>query len=285
MSAVAVGNDVRPGNRGGREAACRSPERHFPGPRAGAERLVAPLTGGLLERLAMSEPRVAETPSGTEKFDAYADRYRSMMETSIKESGESVEYFAEYKLNCLLRLGAPTAEPILDFGAGTGSVTEQLIRRFESVTAYEPSTVSLDHARRRCEGVTCASSESELPDAHFSTAVCSGVLHHVPPAERRPLLARLRAKLRPGGRLFVFEHNPLNPLTRRAVTMCPFDDDAVLLWPWQLRPMFEGAGFRIERIDYIVFFPHALAVLRPLEPYLRRVVLGAQTLSVVSNPG
>jgi SAM-dependent methyltransferase len=226
----------------------------------------------------------AGTPS-PEKFDAYADQYRSLMDASIEESGETAEYFAQYKLKCLLRFGAPIDEPLVDFGCGTGSLTEQLVGKFRDVTAYEPSTASLDHVRRRAVSAFCTSAETELPDAHFATAICSGVLHHVPPRERRPLLERLRAKLRPGGRLFVFEHNPLNPLTRRAVAMCPFDDDAVLLWPWQLRPLFRGAGFVVDRVDYIVFFPRLLAKLRPLEPHLRRVVLGAQTLSILSNPG
>jgi 2-polyprenyl-3-methyl-5-hydroxy-6-metoxy-1,4-benzoquinol methylase len=232
----------------------------------------------------MLEESPMET-SAPQKFDAYAEQYRALMDTSIQDSGESAEYFARYKLNCLLRLGVRREEPIVDFGAGTGSLTEQLVREFGDVTAYEPSTASLEHARKRAPGAACVTTEDGLLDGHFSTAVCSGVLHHVPPAERHGLLTRLRAKLVPGGRLFVFEHNPLNPLTRRAVAMCPFDDDAVLLWPWQLRPLFSGAGFKIERLDYIVFFPRILASLRPLEPYLRRVVLGAQTLSVVSNPG
>ncbi|HEX3598215.1 MAG TPA: class I SAM-dependent methyltransferase [Polyangiaceae bacterium] len=223
--------------------------------------------------------------SAPQKFDAYADQYRALMETSLQESGESAEYFAEYKLKCLLRSGAPIAEPLLDFGAGTGNLTEQLVRQFRDVTAYEPSAASLEHARRRAPTATCVGTEEELPSSHFSTAVCAGVLHHVPPAERQSLLSRLRSKMRPGARLFVFEHNPLNPLTRRSVAMCPFDDDAVLLWPWQLRPLFRSAGFAVERIDYIVFFPRMLAKLRPLEPRLRRVVLGAQTLSVVTNPG
>lgn len=225
-----------------------------------------------------------DTP-GPQKFDAYASEYRALMDKSIQESGESAEYFSEYKLRCLLRLGAPTGEPLLDFGAGTGSVTEQLVREYRDVTAYEPSQASLDETRRRLPTVRCVSTEGELEDGHYSTAVCSGVLHHVPPGERTALLTRLRRKLRPGGRVFVFEHNPLNPLTRRAVAMCPFDDDAVLLWPWQLRPLFRSAGFDVERIDYIVFFPRSLAKLRPLEPHLRHVVLGAQTMSVVSNPG
>lgn len=221
---------------------------------------------------------------GPQKFDAYAERYRELMQESLAASGEGAEYFSEYKLNCLQRFGAPFSEPLVDFGAGTGAVTEVLVRKFSDVTAYEPSQASLQYLRLRVPGAKCAGSEEELPESHFSTAVCSGVLHHVPVAERRDLLQRLRSKLRRGGRLFVFEHNPLNPLTRRAVAACPFDDDAVLLWPWQLRPLFKSAGFEIERIDYIVFFPRILSMLRPLEPRLRRVVLGAQTLSVVRNP-
>jgi len=232
----------------------------------------------------MLQDRPQASP-GPQKFDDYAENYRELMEGSIKESGEDAGYFSQYKLNCLLRLGAPQGEPLVDFGAGIGSVTEQLVREFRDVTAYEPSRASLNHLQRRVPVAKCVATEDALPEAHFSTAVCAGVLHHVPVPERQGLLARLRSKLRPGGRLFVFEHNPLNPLTRRAVAMCPFDDDAVLLWPWQLGPLFRSAGFEVERIDYIVFFPRILAKLRPLEPRLRRVVLGAQTLSVVRNPG
>src|SRR5215471_3177568 len=78
-----------------------------------------------------------------QKFDAYAEQYRTLMDTSVKGSGESAEYFSEYKLNCLRRLGAPVGDPFLDFGAGTGSVTGQIVREYRDVTAYEPSEVSL----------------------------------------------------------------------------------------------------------------------------------------------
>jgi hypothetical protein len=76
----------------------------------------------------------------------------------------------------------------------------------------------------------------------------------------------------------------LNPLTQRAVSTCPFDDDAILLWPWQLRPLFRSAGFSVQRLDYIVFFPRLFAKLRPLEPYLRHIALGAQTMTIAENP-
>lgn len=224
-------------------------------------------------------------PSPSPKFDAYATDYGDLVTRSVAESGESAEYFAEYKLQCLLRWGAPRHEPLLDFGAGTGGLTERLVREYASVTAYEPSAQSLAVATRRAPSAECVGAESDIRDGHFATAVVAGVLHHVPTAERRDLLSRLRSKLRRGGRVFLFEHNPLNPLTRRAVSMCPFDDDAILLWPWELRPLLRSAGFEVNRIDYIVFFPRPLSALRPLEPWLRHVVLGAQTLTVATNPG
>src|SRR5690349_1305833 len=66
-------------------------------------------------------------PSAPQKFDAYAEQYRQLVDTSLKGSGESHEYFTEYKMKCLRRLGAPVNEPFLDFGAGTGSVTRALV--------------------------------------------------------------------------------------------------------------------------------------------------------------
>jgi SAM-dependent methyltransferase len=220
-----------------------------------------------------------------QKFDAYADEYRSLVDTNVQASGESAEYFTEYKLRCLLRLGAPTTEPILDFGAGTGTLTALLTKQFSDVTAYELSPASLEHARKQAPDARCTGDLADLPAGHYATAVCAGVLHHVPPEERKSLLETVRRTLKPGGRLFVFEHNPLNPLTQRAVSTCPFDDDAIMLWPWEIRPLFRSAGFSVQRLDYIVFFPRLFAKLRPLEPYLRHVVFGAQTMTVGENPG
>src|SRR5215471_17575213 len=109
----------------------------------------------------MSEVLPTESRS-PEKFDAYADQYRSLMDASVQDSGESAEYFAQYKVKCLLRFGAPTSEPIVDFGAGTGSLTEQLVREFRSVWAYEPSTASLQHTRRRASAAVCTCVETDL---------------------------------------------------------------------------------------------------------------------------
>jgi hypothetical protein len=105
----------------------------------------------------------------------------------------------------------------------------------------------------------------------------------VPVAERVDLLRRLRRKLRPSGRVVIFEHNPLNPLTQHAIKICPFDDDAILLWPWEVRRTLKSAGYLEPRLDYIVFFPRPLRLLRPLEPLLRACPLGAQVMAVAER--
>jgi hypothetical protein len=102
------------------------------------------------------------------------------------------------------------------------------------------------------------------------------VLHHVPPAERSALMDTVASTLAPGGRLIVFEHNPLNPVTRHAVKICPFDENAVLLFPGEVKRLLRGAKLDPVALDYIVFFPHALRFARGMEPGLSWVPLGAQ---------
>jgi 2-polyprenyl-3-methyl-5-hydroxy-6-metoxy-1,4-benzoquinol methylase len=224
-------------------------------------------------------------PPAPAKFDECAADYDALHAESITASGESTEYFARYKLSCLQRLGLRRQGAVLDYGCGIGNLTEQLVTAFSDVHAFDPSAKSLDVARRRAPAATFHASASDLPSAKFEAVVVAGVLHHVPPAERAALVAELHDKLAPGGKLVVFEHNPLNPLTRRAVAACAFDDDAILLWPWEAKRLVAHAGFESTRLEYIVFFPHALAALRPLEPKLAWMWLGAQVMVVGSRAG
>lgn len=215
-----------------------------------------------------------------EKFDAYAGSYEKLHGTSVAASGEDPAYFHQYKIDCLARLRAPRTGPVLDFGCGIGNLTERLVLAYDEVHAYDPSKESVETAKERAAKATFHTLLDTLPTGHFETAVLSGVLHHVPPADRQELLGRVRGMLRPGGRLVVFEHNPLNPLTRRAVATCEFDDDAILLYPWEARKLLASSGFTDVDLDYIVFFPRPLAFLRALEPRMSWLALGAQQMLV-----
>ncbi len=212
------------------------------------------------------------------KFDAYARSYDELHNQNLAASGESLEYFAEYKLKCLKRAGAPLGEPLLDYGCGIGNVTSVLATAFTDVHGFDPSSESLRVSQERMPHSTFHATPEAMPDAHFATAVLSGVLHHVPRPDRIPAMQTVLAKLRPGGRVFVFEHNPLNPATRHVVATCPFDDDADMLYPWQAKRLLREAGFSNVALAYIVFFPRPLAFLRGLEPKLGWLPAGAQLL-------
>lgn len=82
--------------------------------------------------------------------------------------------------------------------------------------------------------------------------------------------------MRPDGHFFLFEHNPLNPLTRHAVDTCPFDENAVLIRAGAMRARVAEAGFAGTDLAYRVFFPRALSWLRPVERLLTIVPFGAQ---------
>lgn len=234
----------------------------------------------------LSSPTMAEESSHAAadraKFDAYAADYEAVHRQNIAASGEDPDYFATYKLRCLERLvGDGWDQPVLDYGCGVGMVTQKLCERFSEVAGFDPSDESIDVARGRVPAARFHADMSGVPDGHYGLVIMSGVLHHVAPAERADVVARAIRKLRPGtGRLVVFEHNPLNPLTRRAVAMCPFDDDATLLWPWEARGLLSRAGLRDVTRKFIVFLPRALAALRWIEPHLGPLPIGAQMMLV-----
>jgi SAM-dependent methyltransferase len=218
------------------------------------------------------------------KFDAYASDYDRLHQQSVSITGEETDYFARYKVDCLERAGVARDAKILDFGCGIGNTTAQLVERFSDVHGYEPSKLSAGKARERAASATVYDELSAVPNGQFSVAVLSCVLHHVPLTERAKVMGQVFDALAPGGRLFVFEHNPWNPLTRRAVAACPFDDDAILLWPGEQRRLLSDSGFTQVSLDYIVFFPRPLAFLRGLEPKLRWLPAGAQTMTQGIKP-
>ena len=76
--------------------------------------------------------------------------------------------------------------------------------------------------------------------------------------------------------MFLFEHNPFNPVTRHIFERCPFDADAEMLPMKEARTLADNAGLRINRCGYTLFFPRQLSFLRGLEPMLRGIPIGAQ---------
>ena len=89
---------------------------------------------------------------------------------------------------------------------------------------------------------------------------------------------------RPGGLFAVYEHNPLNPLTKVAVWRCPFDHDAVLLRMRRVIDLLSAQGFEIVEKRYLFFVPIDAAWARRADRALAWCPLGAQYVVCARKP-
>jgi SAM-dependent methyltransferase len=213
------------------------------------------------------------------EFDQYAEQYDRMLGEAIPESLNEDSYFAEYKVALMSKLlGQGPAARILDFGCGAGRSLPYLDRYFPhaELWGYDVSPASLELAAERTPRAKLFSDWNDATDVRFDAILAANVFHHIPPSQRVPALVHCRESLTPTGQMYLFEHNPFNPVTRRIFERCPFDADAEMLTLKTARKLASAANLSITRCGYTLFFPRPLAFLRGLEPLLRRIPLGAQ---------
>jgi ubiquinone/menaquinone biosynthesis C-methylase UbiE len=220
------------------------------------------------------------------EFDKFAEEYRQLHAANIRITGEAPEYFAEYKISDAARFvaaqGFARDLSILDFGAGVGTSTPYFRKYFPagSITCLDVSRQSLEIGEERfgsfAKFVHFDGATIPYPDHQFDLAFLACVLHHVPHDEHPGIMKELFRVLRPGGALLIFEHNPYNPLTQRAVSTCAFDENAILVKPAKLRANAESAGFSDSQVKFHIFFPHFARALRRLEPMMTSIPFGGQ---------
>jgi len=211
-------------------------------------------------------------------FDEYADTYEDLLKEQLGFFSRERDYFSEYKIRIVRERTPERAPRILDFGTGIG-LSLPFIRKWFSqseVHATDISETSLERVRKYNADVVVLR-DADLVDGQYDLILVITVIHHVAPALRAPLFQRLERLLRPDGRIWIFEHNPFNPVTRRMVATCPFDEDAVLISASALERLITSTtSLCIARRGYTLFFPEFLGALRPIEPHLEWLPLGGQ---------
>ena len=223
-------------------------------------------------------------PTQGAEFDAVADHYLAQHRANIAISGEEPDFFAEYKIADLAALVSERgreARRVLDFGSGVGNSVPFFRKHFNgcALTCGDVSARSIEIAKARYPGdetYLLIDDEIPLPSQSQDVVFSACVFHHIVHDQHHKWLTELRRVTRPGGLLAIFEHNPLNPLTVHAVNTCPFDVNARLILGRTMRKRAVAAGWTHARVDYRLFFPSALKALRPIEPYLAWLGLGAQ---------
>jgi ubiquinone/menaquinone biosynthesis C-methylase UbiE len=218
-------------------------------------------------------------------FDEFAGKYEQTVDSSIAISGDSVLDFALIKARLVSdSVGSEVGLKLLDFGCGTGTSTRALtdaMPALAAVTGIDPSIESIDRANaentaRNVNFLIQPSERLPFADESYDIVFTSCVFHHIERSDHAKWLGEIRRVLKRGGKFFLFEHNPLNPMTQRAVRECPFDEGVILLSSRYSQRVLRAAGFNPERTRFYYFFPRMLSPLRRLEPMLQRVPLGAQ---------
>jgi len=234
------------------------------------------------------------TPGAAEQtnFDSIAEIYDSVFAPHI------IEHYLQRRARYVLGHAAVPGQSALDVGAGTGLLAERLSDLGLGVVALDPFTEMLGQLQRRrpaIETMVAHGDDIPFPDATFDLTYSVAVMHHIaePPVVRRTLSEMVRVT-RPGGRILVWDHNPLNPYWSLLMRRVPQDTGAERLVPLsELLAGLRDSGADIERTDRLGLMPEfvprwllkpAAAVERAVEaaPGLRRfcahnVVLAIKT--------
>jgi SAM-dependent methyltransferase len=222
------------------------------------------------------------------EFDRFAENYDDVLDRSIKFSCYDSSFFDKRKIKEIydfLKSRRIEEKPLrfLNFGCGIGKSEKIITRYFRHVSIYsiDTSQESIEIAKANNKGqnnITFSTFDGHhVPfETEFDVVLIANVFHHIPPADHVAVLKHISQKMAGWGHLFMFEHNPFNPLTRRVVNSCEFDENAVLLNPLYADRILRTSGFQWRKIRFIHFVPKFMAFLTPLEKLLRKVPLGAQ---------
>jgi ubiquinone/menaquinone biosynthesis C-methylase UbiE len=217
-------------------------------------------------------------------FDAYAKNYRAIHTKNVQWSGADSHYFAEMRVKMLQAYEQNGSLEVLDLGCGDGVSAIFMQQYFPGwqITGIDVSKESIEVAKKLPlqQAVFSVYDGVHIPfeAARFDIVLVAGVLHHVAFEWHAAMLQEISRVLKKGGRLIIYEHNPLNPFTKYLVNTCVFDKDARLLRCGYLTRLLLKQQFRIRQKLYFIFFPPRgiFKKMILLERYLHWLPLGGK---------
>jgi SAM-dependent methyltransferase len=236
-----------------------------------------------------------DVPGSPGTFDALALDYESALADPWRERfADSSDFFIHQKCRAMLRdldrhpvpnnirndvrNGAvvPRAPLALDVGCGRGPAVAFLRDRWRVIG----TDVSADMIKQAPARLPLAVQEPfalPFPGDTFDVVFAFCVYHHLARSDHARHLRELVRVARPGGRVFVFEHNPFNPVTRVVFHRAPIDRGCRMIAPADLRTTFRSEGLTSLRTGYVLFVPQAWSRRTgALEDVLRWLPVGGQ---------
>lgn len=220
-----------------------------------------------------------------QEFDSFAKDYRVILENNIKDlSGFGSEYFAEYKIQTIKNALDFTPANILDFGCGDGISCEFFRKYFPdaTITGVDVSSESIKIAQDKnifnSSFISYDGNELPFENNSFDLIFAAGVFHHIEKQKHSALAKEINRILNKNGKLFIFEHNPINPFTRKVVKDCVFDKNAELIFANSFKKTLQKSDFNKVQVQYTLFFPryNLFKKFFPMEKYFTKCPLGAQ---------
>ncbi len=225
------------------------------------------------------------------EFDNFADDYNELLQKSISASGYEASYFDEHKIRTVFDdyVADQTIKTkniqIMNFGCGVGK-SERFINCYFpdcSICSVDISEKSITVAKEKNKQFTNIQfitfhdvQELASLNQRFDIIFVANVFHHIPEELHIKTLKQLRMLLSSKGYLYVFEHNPKNPLTRKVFKTCEFDVGCKMIKPSLFMQMCSEAGYSLVNKKYVLFFPKAFSFLGAIEKYLKWCPWGAQ---------
>jgi SAM-dependent methyltransferase len=222
-------------------------------------------------------------------FNETKKTYRSTINQVVGFVGQDLDFFTAVKADFLQRVvreffPAVKRPRVLDIGCGHGLI-HPLLGDYD-VVGVDVATEVLSLARTANPTVRYAGYDGRtLPfqPGSFDVTMAVCVMHHVPPAQWVSFLEEMKRMLSRNGIGVIFEHNPLNPLTRYVVANNDIDADACLLRSFTLQRLLREAGFTQIATKNILFTPFGAPVFRWLDRQLWWCPFGAQYYTIASR--
>jgi len=218
-----------------------------------------------------------------DEFDHFANEYRNIHNENLKLSGVGSDYFSEHKIQILKSKENNAIKNFLDFGCGDGNSAVHFTKYFPGANyqGIDVSSQSIEVAREKnlinVNFQVFDGNKIPFEDNTFDVIFTACVFHHIDFTLHSNLIQEIYRVLKPGGKFYIFEHKPWNPVTQHMVNTCPFDEDAVLLNPIYTKKTLNKI-FKKSIINFILFFPrHKLFKLFiKLERLLTKIPFGGQ---------
>ncbi len=231
--------------------------------------------------------RVIKNEGTGKEFDEIATIYDDNLKTLLGVlGGENIDKFAEYKVQ-LVKTIIREAGSIMDFGCGIGRSLAYFRKYFgEKTKLYgcDTSEKSIELAQRILpQGTFFLNTMPKTyieQEKHYDIVFLACVYHHIDPKDREGWTDAIIDSLSDGGYVAVFEHNLINPFTKRIVRHPEnlVDNEKWMLSHKELMRLLTQKYPEVEIFwdGYVLFSPIRFRWSTSFERFLKWLPLGAQ---------